>query len=324
VTQARVDCWERGVTITEDDIAAEQLLRTDLEDDREGGLLERTEPWTAHPERIFQVQVGGRWWLGLKTVSDYVVHDGIPGVFCSRIRWANLVGPLRGTRVAETGVRVRATWASPSERRAAFAGLDAAAEVMHPFPHLDEAGQETGTPADGWFVTEERADFLGTGELHLRVYTQQRLRDQWPTGRPVVAFDPACSTGQFLAEFAASSPAAVHTVGQDLSAEMVSYARPKLDRVACGDALNPQVETGSVDVLFARFLNSEVVTTSQAGALLNALVPTLRPGGLLVAFGHTPVLLDRDDLESRGLRVQQCLGRFKDDVFQYYIAIKEA
>ncbi|GAB3285501.1 class I SAM-dependent methyltransferase [Kineosporia babensis] len=324
----REDCWDRGVSVTEDDLIPEQALRRRLESVSGpwdvGASMEWVEPWNAHPERIFHVRVGGETWLGLKTVSDYVLSDGIPGVFCSRVRWHNLLGRLESLRVSEQGVRVRARMASRAEREAAFEGLSHLDEIVHPYPKMDGAGRETGSPPEGWFVNEDRADFLSTGELHLRAYTAERFAGHWPKDQRIVAFDPACSTGQFLAEFASAAQCAVTTVGQDLSAQMVSYAKPRLDSVHCGDARSPVCEPGTVDVVFARFLNSEVVTSEEARLIAGPLARTLKPGGLFVAFGHTPVLIDQEDLGAHGLVMNQTIGRRGTDVFQYYIATKES
>ena len=251
--------------MSRDAVTHESRFRDQLRESMSSGeILDWTERWEEHPERIFEVRVGVEVWLGLKTTSDYVVEEGIPGMFCSRIAWFNLVGPLLSSRVSELGVRVRARMATSTRRREVFAAFGRMTEIVHPYPKMETPGRETGTPPEGWFVTEERAAFLGTGERHLRAFTAEILAARWPADREIVAFDPACSTGEFLSTFARAIPGRVRTIGQDLREEIVAYARPKLDRVAVGDALRPAVRPGSVNVLFARFLNSEVVTSAEA------------------------------------------------------------
>lgn len=43
-----------------------------------------------------------------------------------------------------------------------------------------------------------------------------------------------------------------YTVGQDLSSNMVRYARSRLDEVHCGDCRQPAIADNSVDVVFCR------------------------------------------------------------------------
>jgi isonocardicin synthase len=100
---------------------------------------------------------------------------------------------------------------------------------------------------------------------------------------------------------------------------MTDYAANYIERVHHGDATNPAVEPGTVDILFSRFLNSEVVDTATARRILPELVATLRPGATMVLLGHSPVLLDAIDLTGAGLRVLQTVARQDDHIFQYYV-----
>lgn len=317
--------WDPGDPLDTAFVDSELALRDALRQGdftrwRQPGGYELREPLTGYPERLFLFQTGDRWYAGCKTISDYVLEDGMPGVFCSRVHWYNVVGTVGSVRTSDADARVVVHPLDEAARRAAFDAIGPLTEVIHPFAKQREPGREKTSPTDGWLVTEERAAFLGLGEHHIRTYTRERF-GPWLDSAPesVLAYDPACSTGQFLSEFAALAPSRIRTVGQDLSKQMADFASTRLDKVVCGDAREPAVSPGSVDILFSRFLNSEVVSTAQARSILPGLVRTLRPGGTMVLLGHSPVLLDVLDLENAGLTVRQTVARHEDHLFQYYV-----
>lgn len=279
------------------------------------------EELTGYPERLFVFRLeDGRWYAGYKTISDYVLSAGMPGVFCSRVYWFNVVGFVDSVRVSEADARIGFQPLDLAARRAAFDAITPLTELVHPFGKQREPGREKTSPPDGWLVSEERAAFLALGEQHIRRYTRELFGPRFGDLRSdILAYDPACSTGRFLGDFAALNPARIRTVGQDLSKHMVAFAGDRLEQVFHGDALRPAVAPASVDVLFSRFLNSEVVSTAQARRILPELVRTLRPGGLMVVLGHSPVLVDAADLADAGLRVTQTVARAGDCLFQYYV-----
>ena len=97
------------------------------------------------------------------------------------------------------------------------------------------------------------------------------------------------------------------------------------NQVLCGSAIEPKIEPRSADVTFNRFLNSEVVTTEAAEVLLAAILPTVAPGGVMVTFGHTPVLLTSSNFRMvDGFVLERCVGVAvdKSSIFQYYISRK--
>ncbi|WP_404815388.1 class I SAM-dependent methyltransferase [Streptomyces thermolineatus] len=324
-TTAPEQRWDPGdpldTAFVDDEVRIrEELRRGDFTRWRQPGGHVLHEELTGLPERLFLFEADGRWYAGCKTISDYVLDKGMPGVFCSRVYWYNVVGTVESVRTSVTDARIVFRPLDEAGRRAAFEAVTPLTEIVHPFAKQREPGREKTSPADGWLVTEERAAFLGLGEEHIRRYTRERFGPWLETAaEKVLAYDPACSTGQFLSEFAAADPARIRTVGQDLSRQMTEFAASRLDRVACGDAMRPAVAPGSVDILFSRFLNSEVVSTAQARAILPGLAATLRPGGTMVLLGHSPVLLDAPDLEGAGLRVLQTVARQDDCLFQYYV-----
>jgi isonocardicin synthase len=86
--------------------------------------------------------------------------------------------------------------------------------------------------------------------------------------------------------------------------------------------MEPKISPGSADVVFVRFLNSEVVTSAEAEQLLTALLPTVKTGNYMVIFGHTPVLLSSAHLSMiDNFIVKQCIGTADDKsgIFQYYV-----
>lgn len=278
------------------------------------------EELTGRPERLFVLRVGERWYAGYKTISEYVLDQDMPGVFCSRVYWHNIVGELESFRTSIADARILFRPLDEPARRAVFDAITPLTEIVHPFTKQREQGREKTSPPDGWLVSDERDAFLSMGEEHIRRYTRDVFGPRFSAlTEDVLAYDPACSTGRFLSDFATLNPARIRTVGQDLSLQMAEYAKGRLEQVHHGDAMSPRPGAGSVEILFSRFLNSEVVSTAQAREILPRLVATLRPGGSMVLLGHSPVLLDAFDLSEAGLRVQQTTARQDDYVFQYYV-----
>ncbi|MFI9387397.1 class I SAM-dependent methyltransferase [Kutzneria sp. NPDC052558] len=276
------------------------------------------EDLARRPQRLFLVRLGDTWHVGYMTISDLVVEHGMAGVVDNRVRWHNLLGVLTSLRTSESDVRLGFRPLDEAARRAAFQAITPMTELVYPFVQHRTPGHElTG---EGWEVDAAEAALLDLGEEHIRRYTRElfgpRLAE---AASDIVAYDPACSTGRFLSDFASLNPARIRTVGQDLSPQMADLARARLERVHVGDAEQPAVAPFSVDILFSRFLNAEVVSTAQARRILPRLALTLKPGGTLVLLGHTPLLLDAADLADTGLRVVQTTARQDDHVFQYYV-----
>jgi SAM-dependent methyltransferase len=270
------------------------------------------------PERLFLFRLGDVWHVGSKTISDLVVEHGLPGLFCSRVHWHNVLGPLTSVRTSDADVRVGFRPLDEAGRRAAFDAITPETELTHPFARHREPGQEV--VAEAWEVNDHEAALLNLGEEHIRRHTLERFGPRFADlNTDVVAYDPACSTGRFLADFASLNPARIRTVGQDLSQEMVDYAAAHLERVHVGDAMEPAVPPLSVDIMFVRFLNNEVVSTAQARQILPRLAFCLKPGGTMVLLGHSPLLVDAVDLVAAGMTVTQTVARQDDYVFQYYV-----
>jgi isonocardicin synthase len=319
--------WDRGAPLDPEFVDTEVKIKAELERgdftrwERPGGAFVLREELTGQPERLFLFRLpDDRWYAGCKTISDLVVDYDMPGVFCSRVFWFNVAGLVETVRTSDSDARIVFRPLDEAQRRAAFDAITPTTEIVHPFAKQRDPGREKTSPADGWKVSAERAEYLGLGEAHIRRYTRELFAPRF-TGltEDVLAYDPACSTGRFLSDFATLNPRRIRTVGQDLSRHMVAFAREQLEQVHHGDAMTPAVAPATVDILFSRFLNSEVVSTAMARRILPRLAATLRPGGLMVLLGHSPVLLDVPDLRDAGLRVLQTVARTDDYVFQYYV-----
>ena len=98
------------------------------------------------------------------------------------------------------------------------------------------------------------------------------------------------------------------------------------DELEASRILCPQIPEASCDVCFVRFLNSEVVKVAGAMSILTPLSRTVKVGGHLVIFGHTPVLLSAADLRRmHGWKLLQCLGGGAKwgGVFQFYVVRRD-
>ncbi|MEI8252593.1 MAG: hypothetical protein WCG25_02360 [bacterium] len=52
---------------------------------------------------------------------------------------------------------------------------------------------------------------------------------------------------------------------------MTNYAKNFVDEIYTGDAINSPIPNNFVDIMFLRFLNSEIVTTSKSYELFDIL-----------------------------------------------------
>ncbi|MCP3979049.1 MAG: class I SAM-dependent methyltransferase [bacterium] len=281
-------------------------------------------PFEKKPHDLFRLHLrDGRRVVGLKTAHQ--AHnrgdDLTPRKGCL-VDESMILGVDPREQLSEDGVTVYYRPVSAAQRRALFdaAVADAMTDLHFPYPHLDRRTRRERRPApEYWTATPARVDELDGDEEVLRRYALGRLRSLDPNGKMV--FDPACSTGRFLAEVKRTFPAA-RTVGQDLSASMADHASRQVDEIHVGDAARPAIPAASADIVVIRFLNLDVVSTADAHRLLDACLSACRPGGWLILFGHTPVLVSAEWLAMLGLRVVQRTGHLADHraMFQFYVA----
>ncbi|OWF45616.1 hypothetical protein KP79_PYT01546 [Mizuhopecten yessoensis] len=293
--------------------------------------LERmNEPTCDLPQSVFFLYVGIsglsklRRLVGRKILSDKWIAGKIPELHCSLVTADMVLGLFCDERITENEVQVNYYPLNNSEKLRLFAdimeGDSSNVEIICPFPLLRESTRkELCSPAKGWRVDDSYDAMLSCGEERIRQYTIQFLDSVTMTAGRL--YDPACSTGVFLSTLKKAFPES-HTIGQDLSQQMADFSKQRVDEVYYGNAMFPKIQTGTADVCFVRFLNSEVVTSAEAEVLLAALLPTVREKGFIVTFGHTPVLLSSSNfrrLPNFSLIQSVGVSTDKAGIFQYYI-----
>lgn len=264
--------------------------------------------------------------VGRKRLSNLYLANRIPELHCSQVRPSMLLGLLHHTHSSQSTIRIHYYPLEFDEKLYLFNLSNI--ELIYPFCLLHPStNKELTSEPEGWLLTEDMVNELGEGETHLRNYSVKILAEtNIQLSQNCTIYDPACSTGQFLATMKHFFPN-IHTIGQDLSESMIQYAQKHghVDEAIHADAmLWPFEDHRQVDIVFIRFLNSEVVTTDMALILFDKIANRVKTAGKIIVFGHTPVLLTSSDFLSRNsLVLEQCIGRTNDDcgmfIFQYYI-----
>lgn len=260
--------------------------------------------------------------FGRKMISPLYKKNMISSMNCSMITENMIVGILNNGAKNGRDIVISYFPLTDGERLNMFNIIknDSMINIEYPFVYCDYYTQhELGSPVDGWKIHDNTELNLFNGEEHLRLYTIKILNKIGVENKSVL-FDPACSTGDFLYEMKKNFPRVV-TIGQDLSHEMATISKKKIDIVYCGDSIFTPVLDDSVDFLFFRFLNSKVVTTDKAKELYNVLIKKVKIGGYIICFGHTPVLLNLDFMIKSGWELISSSGYNKkyDSIFQYYV-----
>ncbi|KAK3594325.1 hypothetical protein CHS0354_024261, partial [Potamilus streckersoni] len=269
------------------------------------------------PQSIFFLDIGKPGqpdyvrMLGRKILSDLWVKFKIPEIHCSFITADMILGVYHDERVSESNVTL---FYSPLTNPEKLYIMDKIikshgneTELIFPFSLLRESTRkEHCSPPEGWVIDDAFAVMLGCGEDRIRQCTIEFLKST--NLRKPKLYDPACSTCVFLSTLKKAFPDC-YTIGQDLSAQMAVISRERVDEVYCGNAMNPMIEAGTADAVFIRFLNSEVVKTKEAEELLKAVLLTVKEGGYMVTFGHTPVLLSSSNFKMlEGFEYKQSVG----------------
>ncbi|OWF42937.1 hypothetical protein KP79_PYT18090 [Mizuhopecten yessoensis] len=282
------------------------------------------------PQSVFFLDIGrsgfssSQRFVGRKILSDFWIAGKIPELHCSLVTADMVLGLFCDERITENEVQINYYPLSNAEKLELFSdfmtGDSSNVEISYPFPLLRESTRkELCSPAEGWKVDDTYDVMLSYGEERIRQYTIKFLETiAMTTGR---FYDPACSTGVFLSTLKKAFPES-YTIGQDLSQQMADLSKQRVDEVYCGNAMHPQILTGTADACFIRFLNSEVVTSADAEVLLTALLPTVREKGFIITFGHTPVLLSSSNFRRlSNFSLLQSVGVATDrtGIFQYYI-----
>lgn len=256
------------------------------------GELDRyIEPFGPGLHHLFVLRVNGEDWVGRKILQ----HAHPAGWHISSVLkpWM-LLGRLAEWQWGNQGAVVHFRAASAQDKQAAFRNALAlpASDVRFPFPLMDDQGRERICPPAYWQCSPSLASQLDADEGHFREHCTALIRSVTTPG--AVILDPACSTGELIAHLAGALPDR-QCLGSDRSASMIEHALQhhgaSAVRFFIADAR--QVTTSGVrcDVLIVRLLNAEVMTRKDAQCLFQDMIACVKPGGTLVLFGHTPVLL---------------------------------
>lgn len=274
------------------------------------------------PQNIFYInEYKGKTIVGRKIRSVLSFENKINAIHCSMITSSMLLGILKSGNQNGKDITIEYYPFTKSEKIDVFNEIkdNQLSDIYFPFKYLDYYNdEEEKSPSTGWDLNPEKVIYLGYGEEHIRKYTISFLKNYMED--KITVFDPACSTGQFLYTIKQYYPNC-KTIGQDLSKEMVEYAKKYVDEIYCGDSINTTIKDGSIDIMFLRFLNSEVVTTEYAHELFNNLYKKVKKGGMIIAFGHTPLLINIEYFRKLGLKVEQSIAYDEgyDCIFQYYV-----
>ncbi|CAE6791791.1 hypothetical protein R70006_04887 [Paraburkholderia domus] len=284
-----------------------------------------TVAFDAKPFDIFELRTRGERLVGVKAEVCCDPMQPDERRKCCLIDAPMIRGRIAGTRVTADGVTVyyRPVSVAFASELVENAVHDPDASLSYPFARIVSPGVEPVSSDADWNPAPEFCAALDRDEIHFRAASVNTLRELgWHSG---VAYDPACSTGAFLAHVKAHFPA-THTIGQDRNAGMAALARTRLDEVHVGDSITPARMPRTVDLLVLRHLNVDVVTFAQAATLFDSASETLRAGGICLVFGHTPVQLPAAFFEMRGYDVLSRLAATpsRDALFEYYVLRKRS
>lgn len=273
-------------------------------------------------------QTGAVRLVGRKLLSNFWIKFKIPEIHCSCITASMILGVFVDLRLSDSAIIMHYHPLNNSEKMKIMQDITMSdgkdTELVYPFPLLHGTTRvEWGSPPEGWVVDDAYDTMLAGGEELIRAYSIQFLK-QTGLQKPIL-YDPACSTGVFLSTLQKAVPGS-YTFGQDLSQQMAKFAKERLDEAHCANATTPKIQPDTADVVYIRFLNSEVIKTSEAEEFLYGLLRTVKSGGFIITFGHTPVLLSSSNFKCLpDFRLRQCVGVALDKtgIFQYYVIQKK-
>jgi isonocardicin synthase len=274
------------------------------------------------PQNIFIIKkYRGKIIVGRKLLSTLRIKKQINAINCSMITASMILGVLKKRKKDGKKISIEYYPLSNGEKLSVFEKIkqDLTCDIYYPYKYRDfKNGKEEISPKDGWKFNPDRKEYLGYGEHHIREYTKSVFKNIDLDKKNV--YDPACSTGEFLSAFQQSFPKC-KTIGHDLSREMINYAKDYVNEAYCCNALNSPLKNNSIDIMFLRFLNSEVVSTRMAYKIMNKLIEKMKKQGLIICFGHTPVLIKREWFIKHGLNIINCIGydEKEEAIFQYYV-----
>lgn len=276
------------------------------------------------PQNIFIIKnFMGNVIVGRKIRSVLRKDNKINAINCSMITAPMLLGFIKSRKKDGRRITINYYPFTNEEKKYIFNKLrdNRMYDIYYPYKYRDfYTNLEECSPEEGWSFNPEKKEYLGYGEVHLREFTINFFKSLDIDFSDKKIYDPACSTGEFLSSFKKSFPKS-YTIGHDLSEQMVAYSKDYVDESCCCNAIDSPLKNKSVDVMFLRFLNSEVVTTRVAYKIFDVIKSKVKKGGLIVAFGHTPVLITKEYFIKSGLKPIICNGYDKKNnaIFQYYV-----
>lgn len=277
------------------------------------------------PQTIFLIRYKNHNIIGRKIRSILSITNKINAINCSRITASMILGILKSKNLLNKDITVEYYPFTEQERIQIFNEIkqDLKLEIVFPYQEryfYNNKVEKTGK--NGWSLNPAKIKYLGYGEEHIRKYTKSIIKNIVFNGCRI--YDPACSTGQFLYEIKKTYPNVI-TIGGDLSKQMIDYAKNYLDIWECCNAKDSHIQENSIDIMFLRFLNDQVVSKFQAKNILCNILKKVKNNGYIIAFGHTPVLLTKKRFEHFGLEVENCIAydKSENDMFQYYIMRKK-
>lgn len=274
------------------------------------------------PQNIFLIKsYKGRIIVGRKIRSILRIENKINAINCSMITSPMLLGFLYKRGVKNRKITIEYYPFTNEEKKYIFneIKMNSKIDIYYPYKYRDfYTRKEEKSPDTGWSFNPEKKEYLGYGEVHFRKFTNDFLKKYGKNFNTV--YDPACSTGEFLYDYKKNFPKS-HTIGHDLSEEMIAYAKDYVDESFCCNACLSPLKDNSVDLMFLRFLNSEVVDTRTAYKILKILIRKVKKNGIIICFGHTPVLIKKEMFIKYGLKPIICTGfdEERNAIFQYYV-----
>lgn len=278
-------------------------------------------------DRLFFIEIENNYKLvGYKILVDYFINkgNGIADID-SRIKADMLLGIYKHMQIENGVISIMFYCLEPSEKKYAFNKIrkDIDLEITYPIV-INADPLKMPKWEDVWLeitetkTEEEMIEFLSNTEPHFRKYTEEVLKKRGEN--KFVIFDPACSTGEFLEYVKIKFPDA-YTIGHDMDEKMIKIAKNRVDEFACCNAFDSPILPKSIDILVLRFLNYAVVSREEAENLFEKLIKTVKEDGLIICFGHTPVLLDGRFFMKQGLNMVGKIGyeESTDSIFQYYV-----
>jgi len=264
------------------------------------------------PYNVFVISIGQRRFFGWK---EPVTRSCLVAI-------ADVIGELAEWQVTKTGYRLLYSAISSDEVAALVRADVYGTELTYPLRRLVD-GQETVQTEAYWSERAATPDALDSDEWFLRDAATQLLAAILQPGDLI--YDPACSTGRFLASIGAAMPNC-RLLGQELSEPMARLAKTRLDDVRIGSAALPACGDGEASALICRFLNLDVVTSMQALQLFDRLCRCVARGGYVLVLGHTPVLLDQAAMQASGFLLHQSVMLTPDQhaLYQFYLLQKSA